>query len=80
LSELDNENFRKFKLIFISRPAKIATKKRKLDSDIVTEDDKQKRNCNCFNNFSAAWKKDVIKAKKYTITKDINLLITWYKI
>jgi hypothetical protein len=78
LSELDNEDFRGFK--FISRPAKTATKKRKLNSGITTEDDKQKRDCNYFNNSSAAWKKDIMKIKKYTIIKDINLLIIWYKI
>jgi hypothetical protein len=38
LSELNNENFREFKLI--PKPAETATKKRKLDSDIIAEDDK----------------------------------------
>jgi hypothetical protein len=80
LSELDNENFRKFKLIFISEPAEIAIKKRKLNSGIAAKDDKQERNYNYFNDSPAAWKKDVIKAKKYIIAKDINLLMTWYKI
>jgi hypothetical protein len=74
LSELDNEDFRKFKLIL--RPAETATKKRKLNSGITAEDDKQKRDYNYSDNSPAAWKKDIIKAKKYTIIKDINLLIT----
>jgi hypothetical protein len=38
LSELDDEDFRKFK--FIPRSAEIATKKRKLDSGIAAKDDK----------------------------------------
>jgi tRNA A37 threonylcarbamoyltransferase TsaD len=38
LSELDNEDFRKFK--FISRSIEIATKKRKLNNGIIPEDDK----------------------------------------
>jgi hypothetical protein len=80
LSELDDEDFRKFKLISTSGPAETATKKRKFDSGIAVEDDKQERNCNCFDNFPAVWKKDVMKVKKYIIAKDINLLITWYKI
>jgi hypothetical protein len=74
LSELDNEDFRGFKLT--PRPAKTATKKRKFDSGIAAEDDKQERDYNCSDNSPAAWKKDIIKAKKYIITKDINLLIT----
>jgi hypothetical protein len=44
------------------------------------KDDKQERDCYCSDNSPATWKKDVIKAKKYTIAKDINLLIIWYKI
>jgi hypothetical protein len=80
LSKLDNEDFRRFKLISISGPAETATKKRKLNIGITVEDDKQERNCNYFNDSPAAWKKDIMKAKKYTIAKDINLLITWYKI
>jgi hypothetical protein len=49
LSELDNEDFRRFELT--PRPAKTATKKRKLNSGIATKDDKQERNCNCFDDF-----------------------------
>jgi hypothetical protein len=40
LSELDNEDFRGFKFISIFGPAEIATKKRKFNTDIATEDDK----------------------------------------
>jgi hypothetical protein len=40
LSELDDEDFREFELIFTSGSAEIATKKRKFDSGIVAEDDK----------------------------------------
>jgi hypothetical protein len=74
LSELNNENFRKFKLT--SRPTKFAAKKRKLDSDITAKNDKQKRDYNYFEDSPAAWKKNIIKTKKYTITKNINLLMT----
>jgi hypothetical protein len=80
LLELDDEDFRGFKLIFIFRSAETAIKKRKLNSGITAKDDKQKRNYNYFNDFPATWKKNVIKIKKYIIVKDINLLITWYKI
>jgi hypothetical protein len=48
LLELNNENFREFKLILKS--AKIATKKRKLDSDIIAKNDKQERDYNYSNN------------------------------
>jgi hypothetical protein len=73
LSELDNEDFREFK--FTPRPAETAIKKRKFNSGITAKDDKQERDYNYSNNSPAAWKKNVIKAKKYTIAKDINLLI-----
>jgi hypothetical protein len=52
LSELDDENFREFKLT--PGPAETATKKRKLDSGIAVKNDKQERDCNCSDNFPAA--------------------------
>jgi hypothetical protein len=76
LSELDNEDFCEFKLSSTSRPIKTATKKRKFDTDITAKNDKQKRDYNYSNNSPAAWKKDIMKAKKYIIAKNINLLIT----
>jgi hypothetical protein len=51
LSELDNEDFREFKLT--PRPAETATKKRKLNSDITAKDDKQKRDYNYSDNSPA---------------------------
>ena len=75
MSELDNENFRGFKLISTLKSVESAAKKRKFNSKTAAKNDKQERDCYCFNNSPAAWKKDIIKAKKYTITKDINLLI-----
>jgi hypothetical protein len=80
LSELDDEDFRGFEITSTPGPAESATKKRKLASGIAAEDDKQERDCHCSDDSLAAWKKDVMKAKKYTIAKDINLLMTWYKI
>lgn len=80
MSELDDEDFRGFEITSTPGPAESATKKRKLASGIAAEDDKKERDCHCSDDSPAAWKKDVMKAKKYTIAKDINLLMTWYKI
>ena len=51
MSELDDEDFRRFE--FTPKPAETATKKRKLNSGIAVKDDKQERDCNCFNNSPA---------------------------
>jgi hypothetical protein len=80
LSELDDEDFRGFEITSTPGPAESATKKRNLASGIAAEDDKQERDCHCSDDSPAAWKKDVMKAKKYTIAKDINSLMTWYPI